>query len=514
MSQQRYMLHLLIAIALISVSSLSAFSQYAQDRNYFYLKGAAALSSYFGDLNSVNSDEPFFSYALQGGFGYQLSKNIAFGANYRVADYPRTDRPGLSDYTRSHTTDIYTAYSFLPNRLISPYALAGIGMTFYGTYDTNPGFNPVFGPVAGIGLDVRLTDQITVFVHGKMDFIIDDEAMDMKRGAAGFDALGFWGAGVRVNLRSSFRPVTRVRIAGPDVVHVGEPVSYQAALEGNPSGPVDVRWFFGDGNRAIGQTALNVYMNTGTFTVTVVTTDRRGDRETRKEIRVIEPPVKASIIRLSTKERLNTINEPVEFIAEVAGTEPVDYRWEFGDGTTSDEKFPVHTYEAEGTYTITLRVDNSTVAGKNGRHERSIIIDVYDPTPVEIEIEEPAPELTELNTIYFRMGSVQLDGESIRSLSGNVELLMEHADYCVQVDVFTDSVGDPALNLRLSEQRARAVERFYIEQGIDPGRIRKTGLGEINEPCPAGDPGPGCREHRRAESIPMRCDAGRGVGGG
>lgn len=34
------------------------------------------------------------------------------------------------------------------------------------------------------------------------------------------------------------------------------------------------------------------------------------------------------------------------------------YLWDFGDGTTSTEENPAHTYEAEGTYTVTLTVDN------------------------------------------------------------------------------------------------------------------------------------------------------------
>jgi len=509
MIHRQLLLLFFVAIGLIVIIPITAFSQYAKDKNFFYLHSATALSSYFGDLNSINTDKSFFGFALQGGIGYQITPEIAVAADYRVGDYPRTDRPRFTGYTRSHTANVYGVYSFLPDRLFSPYVIAGAGMTFYGTYETNQGFDPVFGPMAGIGVDIRLTDQITLFAQGKVDFILDDTAMDMRRGDAGFDALGFFGAGVKINLRSTFRPVTRIRIAGPEEVHVAEPVSFQAELSGNPSEPVTVRWFFGDGNRAVGRSVSNVFLKTGTYTVTAISSDRRGDRETRREVRVIEAPVAASIKRLSVNGSMHTVDEPVEFSAEVEGTEPITFRWDFGDGNTSDEKTPSHTFTSEGTYTITLRVDNSQVAGKNGAHERSTVIDVYNPEPIELEdipIEEEVESLTELQTIYFNMGSVQLDSEATYRLSQNVELLEQYLDYCVQIDVFTDTVGNPQLNLRLSEQRSRAVERFYVDRGIDPARISRTGLGELNEPCPPGDPGPGCRAHRRAESIPQRCD--------
>jgi PKD repeat protein len=35
--------------------------------------------------------------------------------------------------------------------------------------------------------------------------------------------------------------------------------------------------------------------------------------------------------------------------------------WQFGDGATSTTRNPVHTYQDEGTYTVTL-----TVSGANG----------------------------------------------------------------------------------------------------------------------------------------------------
>ena len=42
------------------------------------------------------------------------------------------------------------------------------------------------------------------------------------------------------------------------------------------------------------------------------------------------------------------------------GTPPYTYEWDFGDGTTGTEQNPVHVYDNEGTYTMTLTVSDGT----------------------------------------------------------------------------------------------------------------------------------------------------------
>jgi len=42
---------------------------------------------------------------------------------------------------------------------------------------------------------------------------------------------------------------------------------------------------------------------------------------------------------------------------------PTTWNWDFGDGTNSTIKNPMHTYLAIGTYTVTLRASSSTSVG-------------------------------------------------------------------------------------------------------------------------------------------------------
>ena len=67
----------------------------------------------------------------------------------------------------------------------------------------------------------------------------------------------------------------------------------------------------------------------------------------------------------SADGELFTTIEPVTFVATISGgSEPFNYTWDFGDGNTSTEASPSHTYEAAGTYTVNLTVtdaDNDSV---------------------------------------------------------------------------------------------------------------------------------------------------------
>jgi PKD repeat protein len=60
-----------------------------------------------------------------------------------------------------------------------------------------------------------------------------------------------------------------------------------------------------------------------------------------------------------------------DFSKDADGT-IASYRWEFGDGTSSTEANPPHTYSAAGTYLVTLRViDNQ---GRPHSRTRSVIV--------------------------------------------------------------------------------------------------------------------------------------------
>jgi subtilisin-like proprotein convertase family protein len=52
------------------------------------------------------------------------------------------------------------------------------------------------------------------------------------------------------------------------------------------------------------------------------------------------------------------VGAPVAFVS--AGTDATSHAWDFGDGSTSTEEAPVHSFAAPGTYAVTLTVSNGT----------------------------------------------------------------------------------------------------------------------------------------------------------
>lgn len=54
------------------------------------------------------------------------------------------------------------------------------------------------------------------------------------------------------------------------------------------------------------------------------------------------------------------INQPIQFTGSAEdGTPPYTFHWDFGDGTSSEEQNPVHTYITAGNYTVKLTVTDA-----------------------------------------------------------------------------------------------------------------------------------------------------------
>ncbi|WP_462243972.1 gliding motility-associated C-terminal domain-containing protein [Ferruginibacter sp.] len=113
-------------------------------------------------------------------------------------------------------------------------------------------------------------------------------------------------------------------------------------------------WYFGDGSTSTEQNPIHIYEDTGYFDVTLVVYNA-GCWDTIKFVRYIHinPPIAAFTVDFNcSNPRLRN------FIDGSIGAD--EWNWNFGDGNTSTQQSPVHTYADTGTYTITLLVRNYT----------------------------------------------------------------------------------------------------------------------------------------------------------
>ncbi len=137
-------------------------------------------------------------------------------------------------------------------------------------------------------------------------------------------------------------------------------VTFTDASTGAPSA---WSWDFGDGTTLVGsdpavhQNPVHQYAGIGTFTVTLTVT-REGGTDTRTKADLISALDPIGVTDCGE----NTVSGPaplsVNFTPTLSGdTTGVTYQWDFGDGNTSTDPQPSHTYSEGGPYTVSLDVE-------------------------------------------------------------------------------------------------------------------------------------------------------------
>ncbi len=119
-------------------------------------------------------------------------------------------------------------------------------------------------------------------------------------------------------------------------------------------GGVSYYWNFGDGTNSTLQNPAHTYTTIGSFNVSLIVSNASGCRDsiTKNSFVKIIPP---HIDNISNLPVMGCIPYAVHPVAQITSTQPItNYFWNFGDGFTSTQQNPSHTYTIEGLYTITL----------------------------------------------------------------------------------------------------------------------------------------------------------------
>ena len=105
-----------------------------------------------------------------------------------------------------------------------------------------------------------------------------------------------------------------------------------------------------------------------------------------------------------------------------------------------------------------------------------------------------------LGDVLFETGEAELKEEAFSSLVEVVDLLQSEPGKKIRIEGHTDSVGNAATNLRLSEDRANSVLDTLVSLGVDGSRITAVGMGE-DFPIAANDTADGRGRNRRVDVI-------------
>jgi OmpA-OmpF porin, OOP family len=103
-----------------------------------------------------------------------------------------------------------------------------------------------------------------------------------------------------------------------------------------------------------------------------------------------------------------------------------------------------------------------------------------------------------LQGIQFETGKAVIKKQSNGILDAVVKVMNENPSYKLLIGGHTDNVGDDGFNLTLSQNRADAVAKYLITNGVDPTRVSATGYGE-NKPVDTNKTNAGRARNRRVE---------------
>jgi len=103
-----------------------------------------------------------------------------------------------------------------------------------------------------------------------------------------------------------------------------------------------------------------------------------------------------------------------------------------------------------------------------------------------------------LKNVFFDTKKTDLKSESITELDNVVKLMNENPNMKILISGFTDNIGKPADNLKLSTGRAVAVVNYLVSKGVNNSRLSFKGFGET-KPIASNNTEEGRAMNRRTE---------------
>jgi PKD domain len=153
-------------------------------------------------------------------------------------------------------------------------------------------------------------------------------------------------------------------------------ISFSAAAQN----ATDIFWDFGDGlGVSKGATVSYTYSLSGTYTVTLTLINKAGVQDVKQELVISGPETPIT----SFNYIIDDVNAPLTVVFDNTSQYGATFNWEFGDGNTSTEKNPTHTYLSTGKYSVRLTVTGVDGVKKSSLRREFFVINVADLTDTE-----------------------------------------------------------------------------------------------------------------------------------
>ncbi len=137
-------------------------------------------------------------------------------------------------------------------------------------------------------------------------------------------------------------------------------------------------WDFGDGGSSNETNPNHNYSEVGNYIVDLTINNENGTDSKTLEITVRDTPIEEKVLPVADFNSGSVGGLTIQFVdlSEDANA----WHWDFGDGATSVEFSPVHTYPSAGNYNVNL-----TVSNENGTDSKNLEI-IAGEAPIEEKI--------------------------------------------------------------------------------------------------------------------------------
>ncbi len=287
--------------------------------------GATSYSWNFGDGGTSTSANPSHTYNSAGSFTVSLSVTNASGC---VNTFTRTNYVVIGGLNASFTLDSNQGCSPLLVHFTSN-VTSNAPVTGYSWNFGDGGVSSVANPVHVYMATGQYTPVLTVQnSNGCIDSFVYAGTIDVGQ-----------------TLVPDF-------IANPLTVCVDQTVTFTNNTAGVGAQTTYI-WDFGDGQTSTLANPTHTYSDTGHFDITL-TVINQGCSATLVKLKYIQVLVpRADFVFQFDCSNPTT----VAFVDTSIGADT--WFWDFGDGTSSTQQSPVHTFPGQNSYTITLVVSNT-----------------------------------------------------------------------------------------------------------------------------------------------------------
>jgi PKD repeat protein len=172
--------------------------------------------------------------------------------------------------------------------------------------------------------------------------------------------------------------------SGPYKATVGESLAFDGTASSDPEGNISsYAWKFGDGSTGTGVSPSHIYNAAGTYNVSLTVTDEGGLTATSMTTALIDEVNMQTPMAKANGPYSGAVNMALSFSG--TGSEDPDgsivsYNWDFGDGSNESGADVSHAYTMEGSYTVTLTVEDNE--GLMDTDSTTAVIGVGNMSPV------------------------------------------------------------------------------------------------------------------------------------